>query len=277
VRARKGYWALTAEEMTRATAPPKPGPDPAVTRALAAVETPSRAELVRTWVGMGVGDDGRTRVTLVWEPVPATPGTERRAAPANVSVVATGNQGPSYFEGRVPGAGALAAGQPNAAGEVRRAVFDAPPGPLQVRLSIEDDQGRAIDTDMLALDVPDLTAPVALSSLAVHPVRNALELRNLNTLADPLPVATREFRRTERLIIRFQITAPGSPAAQATLLNRAGQAMTTLPVQPVPNQVGKSQVDLPLASLPTGEYLVEVKATEGDAEAKQVLGFRVVG
>ena len=46
VRARKGYWALTAEETTRALAPAKPGLPKAVTDALASVNQPTRTRVV---------------------------------------------------------------------------------------------------------------------------------------------------------------------------------------------------------------------------------------
>ena len=86
VRARKGYWALNAEETARALAPPKPSAPKPVEAALdAAVSRPSRASVVRTWIGTSRGENGKTRVTFVWEPIaeaagrPAAPATSRRA------------------------------------------------------------------------------------------------------------------------------------------------------------------------------------------------------
>jgi VWFA-related protein len=279
VRARKGYWALTAEETARVLAPAKPGPDPAVGKALAAVESPSRAQAVRTWVGMGLAEQGRTRVTFVWEPVPPVPGSERRPTPARLSVIANGGDGPAYFRGKVPDGDPPAAGAAGSSTKGGRVTFDAAPGPLQMRIAVEDAEGRVIDSDMLDLQVPDYTVPeVAVSTLEVHPVRTARDLQMLNADPSPVPVATREFRRTERLIVRFDTTTPGAatPTREARLLNRAGQAMTTLPVQQVPNAGSRSQIDLPLAGLPPGEYVLEIKASVGGNEAKQLLGFRVV-
>src|SRR3989475_5758039 len=74
VRARKGYWALTAEQTTRALQPPKSAVPKAVDEALASVNRPSRAAVVRTWIGTSRGENGKTRVTFVWEPIPKTPG-----------------------------------------------------------------------------------------------------------------------------------------------------------------------------------------------------------
>ena len=70
VRARKGYWALTQEQTARALAPPKAAAPKAVEVALAAVNRPGRASVVRTWVGTSRGENGKTRVTFVWEPLP---------------------------------------------------------------------------------------------------------------------------------------------------------------------------------------------------------------
>ena len=86
VRARKGYWALTADEAARALAPPKPGPPKPVETALAAaVARPSRASVVRTWIGTSRGENGKTRVTFVWEPMPKAPG-DRAARRAGARV-----------------------------------------------------------------------------------------------------------------------------------------------------------------------------------------------
>ena len=76
----------------------------------------------------------------------------------------------------------------------------------------------------------------------------------------------REFSRTERLLIRFDSYGPGSdkPTVTAVLMNRAGQKMSD--VQIAPAAAGAMhQIDLGLASFPSGEYLVEITAKSGDA------------
>jgi VWFA-related protein len=283
VRARKGYWALTAEEAARAVAPAKPGPPPEVTAALAAVATPSRGRLVRTWIGTARGPDGRTRVTFVWEPVPPPPGV-RADLPARVSLVAAAPDGTPWFRGRVPEV-ALATTRPpaavaaGAAGPVRTPVqvsFDAAPGPLRLRIAVEGAADQVLDTEVRELRVPDFTAPqVALSTPAVFRAQNAFEWRAL--VADPtaVPVAGREFRRTDRLLVRFEAYGPGgtAPSVAARLLNRSGQRMADLSVAS-PDRA-TYQIDLPLATLPNGEYLVEVTATADDATARELVAFRV--
>ena len=78
VRARKGYWALTPTETARALAPTKVAPPKPVENALnAAVTRPSSAAVVRTWIGTTRGENGKTRVTFVWEPIPRSAGRRR--------------------------------------------------------------------------------------------------------------------------------------------------------------------------------------------------------
>ena len=104
VRSRKGYWALTASDVQRATAPARPERPKAVETALAAITTPARARLVRTWIGTERGENGKTRVTFVWEPVPRTAADQARSSeqPARVSLMASSSEGAPLFRGRVP-------------------------------------------------------------------------------------------------------------------------------------------------------------------------------
>ena len=80
VRSRKGYWALTKAEMAgslKAAAAPVPT---AVTQALGSISEPRRGRFIRSWIGVGRGENGKTRVTFVWEPLPPVPGVDAHAA-----------------------------------------------------------------------------------------------------------------------------------------------------------------------------------------------------
>ncbi len=104
VRARKGYWALSNEDVAAVTAAAtRVGPAPEIGDALAQIETPLRARTIRTWIGTARGENGRTAVTLVWEPAPPVSG-ERREPPAQLAVTAGGQAGTAYFHGKVPAA-----------------------------------------------------------------------------------------------------------------------------------------------------------------------------
>ena len=270
VRARKGYWALTVEDTVRATTVVPETPKP-IQLALASITTSARAgKYVRTWLGTARGDAGRTRVTLIWEPLPQPPGS-RREPPGRMSIIAADAQGGLVFRGRtsdaVPGASAAAGEAP------RRLTFDAPPGSLELRLSVEAAGGGVLDRENRTITVPDLTAPdAALSTPRVHRVRNARELRSVAADTDAVPVAAREFSRTERLLIRFD--AYGTSTPTAALLNRNGEKMVDVPVASAATG-GTHQIDLGLSSIAAGEYLVEITVTGAAGEAKELVPLRI--
>jgi VWFA-related protein len=275
VRARKGYWALTAAETARANAPAKAGPPPAVSKALSSIAEPSRRRAIRSWVGTSRGENGKTKITFVWEPIPAPPGI-RREAPEYVAMIAASPDGETYFEGRLPGADA----PPDAARNGGTVSFEVPPGRLQLRLQVGAASG-ALDSDDRELTVPDLTgAEILFGTPRVHVARNALEFRAISKDPAAAPTAAREFRRTDRLLIRADAYGPGNATLTVTsrLLNKQGQKLADLPVT-APAAAGSFYlVDLPLASLAVGEYLLELSATsEGQQPVNELVAFRVEG
>lgn len=272
VRHRKGYWALTAEETALALAPEREGPAPEVMEALSSLADLTRPRPVRTWIGSTRGENGRTAVTFVWEPVPPRPG-ERRAPASRVSVVATTPDGEMVFRGRVPDGEAVAGPRGGAS-----ANFLAPPGRLQLRLTMEGADG-VIDSEDREVVVPDLTAPeLTLGTPRVHVARTVPEFRAI--AADPaaVPTASREFRRTERLLVRLSASGPGGtlPDVTASLLNRVGDKMIDLTVTPPPSPGAPFVVDVALASVPPGEYLMELSASaDGQERVRELVAFRV--
>ena len=157
VRARKGYWALSPDDVAAVNAAAtRVGPAPEIGEALAQIETPLRARTIRTWIGTQRGENGKTAVTLVWEP--AAQSGDRREPPAQLAVTAGGNTGTAYFRGKVkgePGAAAAPAGSVAGADTGGRVTFQAPPGPLQLRMSVEGTDGQVLDSDFRDLVVPD--------------------------------------------------------------------------------------------------------------------------
>jgi VWFA-related protein len=265
VRARKGYWALNQEETARALAPPKPSAPKAVDTALAAVNRPSRASVVRTWIGTSRGENGKTRVTFVWEPLPKPlgekPGT--REEPSSVNVTAVAPDGSPYFRGAVPS----------------KITFDVMPGKMQLRMSVAGAASQVLDSEIREITVPDLTSPqTTLGTPEVLRARTPREFQQLKADASAVPIAAREFSRTDRLLIRVSAYGPGgtAPTLSVHLLNRAGSSMSELQASPAPT-AGLQQVDLPLAALAPGEYVVEITATGEGGEAKELVGFRVTG
>ena len=209
--------------------------------------------------------------------------------PVRVSLLAASEDGTvSYFRGRVPDV-TLASAQPAAAAAPpggtppaapSRVSFDAKPGKMELRVSVEGAAAQVLDSEMREIAVPDLTAPTThLGTAEVLKARTMREYQQLKADPDAVPVASREFSRTDRLLIRVPAYGAGdtTPAISVHLLNREGQPMMELPAAPVPAPSHALQVELPLAGLAPGEYLVEVKPAGGDDAARQLVGFRVTG
>ncbi len=278
VRARKGYWAYTAEDVARATAPATPGPAPDVEEALASVSSSPRGRAARTWVGTARGADGKTRVTYVWEPMPPRPGQSNPLpAPVKADVLASSADGGLVYRGTVvPPSGETAGVRPPAA-----VTFDAEPGPLQLRVSFEVADGGVVDSERRDVPVPDFTNPEVM--LATPEVLRAFTPRQMREIkADPraTPTSTREFSRRDRLLIRFEAYGPGGAAPTVTtkLLNRQGQPMFDLTAEPPSATVHAYQVEVPLASVPPGEYLFEAAAAGADGKSvRQLVGLRITG
>jgi VWFA-related protein len=276
VRARKGYLALTAAEAERAVAPPKPGPPKAITEALGTLAVSTRRSVIRTWIGMSPGSNGKTKVSFVWEPIPPAPGV-RTETPARVSVVAGGANSDLYFRGKVPSAPgtAPAPAAAAAAAQPARLEFEVPPGTMDLDLTIEDASAGVIDRETRKLEVPSLGLGLTLSTPQVFRARTLREWQTL--AADPaaVPVPAREFRRTDHLLLRVAAQSPGGTATvTARLLNRDGDPMTALTTAPAGTS-GFINIDAPLASLPTGEFLIEVNATDGADKTSTLVAIRV--
>jgi VWFA-related protein len=285
VRARKGYWAISAEDLAK-IANPTPETAKPIQQALASIATSVQSgKYVRTWIGAERGDNGKTRMTLTWEPLPSQPGASREA-PGRVSLLAASEKGDLLFRGRAPDAALASTAPPQqvpraaAVTTPQKLVFDVPPGKVELRLTVEGANGAGtLDQEIRTIDVPDLTGPqVALSTPRVFRARTVPEFRTFANDPNAAPVAGREFSRTERLLIRFDAYGPGTekPTATAALMNRTGQKMADIPVTPAAAGSGY-QIDLSLNTVPPGEYLVEITAKGAGGDAKELVAVRVTG
>jgi VWFA-related protein len=301
VRARRGYWAATTEDVKKAektTGPAVPDTAKPVMAALASIAAPVQsAKYVRTWLGTERGENGKTKVTLVWEPLPQPPGAGVRKdpAPGRVSVIAATEKGDLVFRGRTPDAGQLASANPQATGASaslpsgsasntaastpQALTFEAPPGKLELRMTVEGAGGGVLDQEIRNITIPDLTAASpALSTPRVYVARTPREFQAIASNAAAVPPATREFSRTMRLLIRFDSYGPGNevPVPTAALLNSNGQKFTDVPVAAA-TAGGTHQIDMSLATIPPGEYVIEItiKGATGET-AKELVAFRVV-
>jgi VWFA-related protein len=271
VRARKGYWALTAADAARAAAPPKPEAPPAVSAALNAMAEPERGRPARFWIGTARGQNGMTRVTFSWEPISAAPGSapDPNSQAARIALTASSPDGKQLYRGRVPEEAATAA----TGGAVQ---FDGPPGPLQMKIVVEGQRGQVVDSVSRDLTLPDFTrVQVAFATPRVFRGRTVRDLTAIKANPDAVPTADRDFSRTDRLLVRTEAYSPGGavPAMTARLLNRGGGKMADLPVQA--GQGGLADIELPLSSLAAGDYLIEINAKTESGTAQELIAFKV--
>lgn len=273
VRSRKGYFAVSPADIERmAKVAAKPELPKPVQNALATLAVPTRMRVIRTWVGAERGENGKTRMTLVWE-ANRSPGAPARDTeqPARVAVTAVGSDGSPLFRGRVPttvpspAPAGTAAAVPGA-----KLTFEAPPGPMQLRLSVEGADSQVLDAESRELTVPDLGAATTIfGTPVVYRGRTVRDVQLLRTNRDGTPTPVREFQRTDRLLVRVPAYGAASGVA-AKVLNRAGQPISELPV----TMEGTDAVfEAPLAALPSGEYILEISAI--GTELKELVAFRI--
>jgi VWFA-related protein len=234
-----------------------------------------RSPLIQVWSGVTRASDTRARVVVTWEPGRGLGGALRSDA-ARVTLKATTKEGALLFNGTLEPVRGIG----EAIGSTDRAEFDAPAGPVQLDMTILGDRGQQLDTDARDFEVPDLKPR---RTLLLPPVmvatRSAREFRTATSEIDASPDPSREFRRTERLLIRVPALSGSAerPRVTAQLLNRTGQKMWDL--VSVPGDVGRgvSQFDLPLAPLAPGDYILQFTATGETEPVEQRVSFKVTG
>ena len=97
---RKGYVAFTKEDLTRAMAPPGPSGRRTSMRRWRRSCRRARGDYIRSWLGMSRGNNGKTKLTFVWEPVPAAASGARE--PPKITLTAIGPDGAPYLPRQEP-------------------------------------------------------------------------------------------------------------------------------------------------------------------------------
>jgi hypothetical protein len=145
-------------------------------------------------------------------------------------------------------------------------------------LTVEAAAGGTLDNENRTVDIPDLTTgAAALSTPRVFRARTGRDFQAVAQDAAAVPVAAREFSRTERLLVRFDTYAASGdkPVPTAALLNRAGDRMAEIPVTAA-TAGGTHQLDLALNTFAAGEYVLAVTVTSGTGEdATEYVAFRI--
>jgi VWFA-related protein len=255
VRARNGYWQPHAGEMARARAAAAAAvlPQP-ITTALTQITPENSHRPIELWAGFTT-TAAEPHVTVAWAP---RGGFRRHEEPAWIEVEAALNGEPIY-EGRLD--------EPSVS-------FPAAAGEVVITATARNADGDLLDRDQRVLDIPaSEAAPLGLSTPIVMRARTPQELKALDA-GTGNAAATREFVRTDRLRVRI---APFGAAAKnailkAVLLGARGVRLVELPIRPAG---GYHEVDLPLASVAQGDFLIRLEALSDEHTAEALVAFRV--
>jgi hypothetical protein len=160
-----------------------------------------------------------------------------------------------------------------------RAEFDAPSGRVQLDMTVLGMRGEKLDIDARDVEVPALTgsSPLLLPAIVIA-TQSAREFRSVAGDANAAPGPSRQFRRTERLVIRVPAYAGETPVpVTAFLLNRLAQPMRELGTLPGDGGAGVTQFDLSLAPLAPGEYFLQFNVKGASGPVGQRIPFRITG
>jgi hypothetical protein len=238
---------------------------------MATIVEPGSRRTLNLWVGARRGPSEKALVTLVWEGG-ATPTVDGDAI-ERVTVTAHAISGEPLLSNA---AVARDVARPRPGGVV---TFEAPAGAVQIRATAENGRGHRLDTEELSYDVPDFTTPgPTLSAPMLYRARTAREIQDVRAAPDAPPTTSRQFSRTERLLLRFDAYGPAGtrPTVALRLLNRMGEGIADLPAPAAVRQHG-FESEIGLGGLPPGDYLIEIAATSNTDTVKKLLAIRITG
>jgi VWFA-related protein len=260
-RARAGYVSPLPPEMA-VTARSKGGP-------VLSTRLLHKSPLIEVWSGITRIDPTYGHIAVTWLPAPNSTQT------VQIAVKATTGDGKLLFEGFLA---PVRVGEPANTANPDRLEFVAPPGRVQIDMTLLNSRGQKLDVDARDIEVPapSAAAPVILPPILIG-TRTAREFRVVAADAAAAPDPAREFRRTDRLVIRVPAYAAGKPATvTARLLNRVGQLMHSLEALPETAE-GITQFDLPLAPFAPGEYFLQFTVTGPAGPVDERVPFKITG
>ena len=257
VRARREYRAPTEAEMAsmRAATSSAPAPAPSGPTPEMALGELTRLRPSATLLAHGAASPGE--VVVAAELAAAAIEVGRWKAGGDIEVIVSGAGGENAGTGR----GRIDAGARGTL--IHVPVAGAGPWTASVRLraSGEEDQFDRI------------TIPVSSGLLG-----DPLAYRATPAPAAPLrPVAAFQFRRTERVHVDWPVLQ-GLDRREARLLGQNGQPLALQVDLSERDVSGRTVlgVDLNLAPLTAGDYVIEITAGSGDTTDKKLLAIRVV-
>ncbi len=275
VRARSGYWTPLPIDQ-RAASTRTYVPPPAVS-----LRPLRRSPLIESWFGTVVDTDGKRRAIFTWTPAPLPPTAKAAARADLVSLKVTTPAGRVLFEGDISPAHTTSV----VARRSDSATFEAPAGRLQFDLTILRADGGKIDTGMMDFDLPEFTTKqVVILQPQFFRASSAREFRELAADAGAAPLPSREFRRTDRLLVRVPTYEPAGRDVQvsAKLINRVGNVLAELTPLTLAGageaaDLPLNQFDVPLARYAPGEYSLELSAQSEAGVTRQLIRIRITG
>ena len=257
VRARNGYWAPRGADVERARAIAAAAALPSsVNVALKQLVPDNSRRVADLWIGVSPEQSGCV-VRIAWTP---RHGAEGRAEAASVSVIATSG-GEKIYEGTLTDA---------------PATFASAPGTVELDFTIRDRTGEAIDREQRTVAVPNpQSTTLALTTPMVFRARNASEFRAMAANA-PVPFASRDFTREDRLLLRAVPYGSAAADAEVTaeLLGPRGNTLLQIPVAS-PSDGQPYEIDLPLRTLAAGEYLIAFIARTATERVESLVPLRI--
>lgn len=264
VRSRGGYWAPTVGQLAQAHEAASAPVKPLTAEARAAIAAGSARRSIDLWVGSAQGQAGATNVTLAW--APHANGRDAALQAAAIQVTALGPDGREFFQ--------------SAKLDVGTVTFAAPAGLMQLNLAVLDAGGVVLERETRRISVPDFAkGTLSVSSPILLRARTAVELKALLADQDAAPFIGRDFHRSERLLVRFEVYGPqaGDARVAARLMTRAGGTLVALPVTAIADRPGRYQIDLPLGATARGEFMIAIEASGAGEQVQSVLPLRIVG
>jgi hypothetical protein len=161
--------------------------------------------------------------------------------------------------------------------EGARAVFALEPGVVAVTVIVKAADGSTLDRWTQQVEVPaQLLSGLVMATPRLYRARNLQEFRLIRDSADPTPGASRQYSRTDRVLVDIQCRPPkpGDPIEfSAHVQTREGQELATLPTPALEN--GRARFELPVGSLGQGTYILRLQAKVGAEDVQQLVAFRV--
>jgi hypothetical protein len=205
-------------------------------------------------------------LTVTWEPVEPAPPTPAALVDFEFSM-----------RGTPAGAVRRVAPAKSGSAEGARAVFALEPGVAAVTVIARAADGSLLDRWTQSLDVPAVPlAGLVMATPRLYRAHNLQEFRAIRDVADPTPGASRQYSRTDRVLVDIQCRPPkpGDPIEfSAHVQTREGQELATLPTPPIEN--GRMRFELPVGSLGQGTYILRLQAKVGADQVQQLVAFHV--